>query len=77
MRTQPGLARRAARRVQRHEVMDARVRFSSRGQLSDHPGRRRGHESKRVDDRAVAAIEIGHCNGWPSDHPCQRPHDAK
>jgi hypothetical protein len=21
--------------------------------------------------------EIGHCNGWPSDHPGQRPHDAK
>jgi hypothetical protein len=52
---QPGLARRAARRVQRHEAMDAHVRLSSRGQLSDHPGRRCGHESKRVDDRAVAA----------------------
>ena len=49
MFTQPGLARRAARRVQRHEAMDAHVRLSSRGQLSDHP------ESKRVDDRAVAA----------------------
>src|SRR5262245_22185912 len=35
--------------------MDARVRLSARGQLSDHPGRRCGHESKRVDDRAVAA----------------------
>ena len=29
MFTQPGLARRAARRVQRHEAMDARVRLSS------------------------------------------------
>jgi hypothetical protein len=49
VQAEPGLARRAARRVQRPEAMDARVRLSSRGQLSDHP------ESKRVDDRAVAA----------------------
>jgi len=51
--------------------MDARVRLSSRGQLSDHPGRR------CVTTALLLRHETGHCNGWPSDHPGQHPYDAK
>src|SRR5215510_2543726 len=73
----PGETSMAARRVQRHEAMDARVRLSSRGQLSDHPGRRCVMKARGWTTALLLRHETGHCNGWPSDHPGQRPYDEK
>jgi hypothetical protein len=68
----PGETSMAARRVQRHEAMDARVRLSSREQLSDHPGRRCIMKARGWTTALLLRHETGHCNGWPSDHPGQR-----
>ena len=72
MFTQPGLARRAARRVQRHEAMDARVRLSSLDScriilIDDAVMKARGWTTE-----LLLRHEIGHCNGWPGNHPGER-----